>query len=525
MYITERLGFEWRFYVFPIIVGLLAGVGAIIFRYLISFFEKLLFEGELGFASEALKPISSTWGNLVVLVPVIGFFLVGILVNKGAPEAKGHGVPEVMTAVYVNKGKIRPRVVGIKTIASAICIGSGGSTGREGPIVQIGASIGSAFGQLFNLSGIETITLLGCGAAAGIAATFNAPLGGILFAIELILPEFSVRTMVPLALSTSSATYLTRWFLGDAPAFTVPHYSLNSGYELILYALMGVLMGFVAILYIKVLYGLEDFFEKWAISPYLKPVVGGIVVGITGLLLFRLYGQYYIFGVGYSTISGVLSGDLQYSVLFLLLLVLVKIFATSMTLGSGGSGGIFAPALYIGACFGGAFGLFFHTLFPSIVAVPSAYANVGMGAIVGGVVGAPLTAIIMFFEMTRDYSIILPLTVAVVVCRAFVHYNSDEGTIYEAKLLRNGIKIPHERAIDKLSIIPVKDIMDMYEGQENLPEIYQYSTVMDALMEMNERRVNELIVVGKADKKMGVIKRDDIFYFYTRENMISRKQH
>ncbi len=522
MYSSERPRFEWKFYVLPVIVGALAGIGAIIFRYLIAIVYNLFFEGKFNYFFDDHLPLSTVWGNYVILIPVIGFFLVGVLVNKGAPEAKGHGVPEVMTAVFTNKGNIRPRVAGIKTIASALCIGTGGSTGREGPIVQIGASIGSAIGQLLHLSSFGTITLLGCGAAAGIAATFNAPLGGILFAIELILPEFSVRTFVPLALSASTSTYLVRWCLGNEPAFSVPHYVLNSGYELPLYAVMGLLIGVIAVFYIKSLYKLEDLFEDWNVSPYFKPVVGGIVVGVTGLILFKSYGNFFIFGVGYSTISDVISGVSGFSIVFLLALVVLKVFATSMTLGSGGSGGIFAPGLFIGACFGAAFGLLATTLFPTIATTPSAYASVGMGAFIGGITGAPFMAIVMFFEMTRDYSIILPLTISVVIARAFVHYHS-EGTVYEIKLLKNNIKVPHERAIDMLSMTPIKEIMDAYMGEDDLLTIYLYSSALDALVFMDEHHVNELAVIDSTKKPVGVVRKDDIVYFYTRERINYKK--
>jgi len=523
MFSFYRLRFDWKVYILPVVVGLLAGLGAVFFKVLINFVQNLSFRGIISIELNDSIPLSSSWGNLVFLVPVVGFLLVGIIVLKWAPEAKGHGVPEVMMAVFTAKGRIRPRVAAVKIIASGICIGTGGSSGREGPIVQIGSSIGSAIGQKLNLSGMETTTLLGCGAAAGIAATFNAPLGGILFAIEIIMPEFSVHTLVPLALSTSVATYISRYLLGNESAFLVPTYAMHSVYELLLYVLLGLGIGLLSILYIHSMYSFEDFFDNLKISPYLKPVIGGLIVGLTALVIYQVYGNYYIFGVGYSTVTSVLSGNVKYGILMLLALVLLKTFATSVTLGCGGSGGIFAPALYIGACFGAAFGLFFNGLMPDIVATPTAYANVGMGAIVGGVMGAPLTAIIMFFEMTKNYAIILPLTISVVIARAFVHHNY-EGTIYEIKLFRNGIKIPHERAIDMLSIAPVKDLMVPYDGVKEIEHtIYQYSSLQEALIKMNDNKVNDLFAVNKSGMTKGVIKKDDILHFYTKEKSKLRK--
>jgi len=523
MYILNRYEIDWKFYTLPVLVGILAGFGSVVFRKLIVLIENLFFKGNLNFDANPLEPLTSIWGNWIFIVPAIGFFFVGILVIRGAPEAKGHGVPEVMAAVFTNKGRIRSRVAAIKIIASALCIGSGGSCGSEGPIVQIGSSIGSSLGQKLKLSGTEVITLVGCGAAAGIAANFNSPIGGVLFAIELILPEFSVHTLVPLALSTSTATYISRYFYGIEPAFSVPNYALGSGYELILYVVLGFAIGVVAIIYIKAVYGFEDLFDEWGVNPYLKPVVGGLLVGLTGLALYKVFGNYYIFGVGYSTITDVLSGRSEMGLFLLLVLVFVKIFATSVTLGSGGSGGIFAPALYMGACFGGAFGIIFNWIFPGIVSTPTAYANVGMGAIVGGLMGAPLTAIIMFFEMTRDYSIILPLTISVVICRAFVHYH-HEGTIYEIKLFRKGIKVPHERAIDMLSLMPIKDAMVPYDEEKSgLPTIYHYSSLQEALIMMNERKENELLAIDKSGDPIGIIKKDDIVYLYTSEKSRLRK--
>ncbi len=523
MDISKFFRFDWTFYGLPIIVGIMAGFGAIVFRRLTGLVHNIAMGGTLGFFVNEHEPLTSIWGYGTLFLPAIGFVLVVFIIRKFSPESQGHGVPEVMAAVYTNKGKIPPGVAGFKTLASAITLGTGGSAGDEGPIVQIGAALGSAVGQKLHLSGIETITLLGCGAAAGIAAIFNAPLGGILFAIELILPEFSVRTMVPLALSTSTGTYISRYFLGDAPAFSVPQYALSTGYELPLYILLGVLIGGLAIIYIKMLHNVEEAFKKWDVNVYVKPLVGGLVVGACGVTMLYFFGQYYVFGVGYSTISEIIRGNAGYSILFLLLLTFMKMFATSFTLGSGGSGGILAPALFVGASFGAAFGIGAGVLFPGVIE-PTAYANVGMGAMLGGMTGASLTAIILFFEITRDYSIILPLTIGVFLARVVVHHRHD-GTIYELSLLNRGIRIPHERAIDTLSIVPVKEVMDTYNGEDTLMEIYQYAPVLDALVVMNEKRVNDIRVVNKSGTPVGVIHKDDVLYFYTRERVAARKRN
>lgn len=443
--------------VLAVFVGLGGGLGAVGFRWLIDFFNGVLLGQMAGLLGHRY---------LLPLVPATGGLLVGILVLRWAREARGHGVPEVMAAVATQDGRIRPRVVIIKALASAICIGSGGSVGREGPIVQIGSALGSSVGQLFGLSRDQLKILVGCGAAAGISATFNAPIAGVLFALEVILGDFSINTFSPIILSSVLATAVTRHLIGSETAFSVPAYELVSFYELPYYAGLALLAAFAAVGFSRMLYWMEDVFEDLPISDYVKPVIGGAVVGGIGIF----YPQ--VFGVGYDAITQTLCNQSELSTIAVLFVA--KILATSFTLGSGGSGGIFAPSLFIGAMLGGAYGYAVHALSPGITAQPGAYALVGMGAMVAGTTHAPLTAMLILFELTDDYQIILPLMLATVIC-TLVAKRLYRDSIYTLKLSRRGLRIAQGIDLSILDSIFVRDVMnreyDFVKAQTPLGEI------------------------------------------------------
>ncbi len=305
-----------RFSLLAVLIGGVAGMGAVAFRALIALFHNLLFLRTFSITYDAnLHTPASPWGPLVILVPVVGALGVVFLVKNFAPEAKGHGVPEVMDAIYYNKGVIRPVVAVIKSLASALSIGSGGAIGREGPIIQIGSSFGSTLGQLMRVPLWQRITLVAAGAGAGIAATFNTPVGGVLFAVEIMMHEVSVRTLVPVAISTATATYVGRMFFGPHPSFVIPgfetpYFHLTDPAVLLTYVGLGILMGLVSALYIKSIYGFEDFFEKRVKGGYyVRHMSGMLVVGVMMYVLFRLFGHYYVEGVGYATVQDVLSGE------------------------------------------------------------------------------------------------------------------------------------------------------------------------------------------------------------------------
>jgi chloride channel protein, CIC family len=441
-----------------VLIGLLGGLGAVAFRYLIGLFQTLIygFDADLGTLAHTLP-----WWR-ILLGPAIGGAIVGPLVYFFAREAKGHGVPEVMNAVARHGGVIRKRVVIVKTLASALCIGSGGSVGREGPIVQIGSALGSSLGQILKVTDNELRVLVACGAAAGIAATFNAPIAGAIFALEIILADFALPTFTPIILSSVIATVVSRAFLGNYPAFRVPTYDLESPWEIGFYCILGLLAGLVALAFIVTLYKSEDLWDSWKIPDYAKAAIGGILIGTMALWVPQ------IMGVGYDSIGKALLNQELWPIL--ILLVPLKILATSITIGSGGSGGIFAPSLFMGAMLGGAFGCAVHALFPSITATPGAYAIVGMGAVVAGTTHAPIQAFLIIFELTQDYRIIPPLMICCVIS-VFVARGIKKESIYTLKLLRRGIDIQAGRDINVLKTMLVKDFMTWHAEtvKESMP--------------------------------------------------------
>jgi CIC family chloride channel protein len=440
---TERTFNQFNLGLLTIIVGAIAGMGAVVFRGLIAVIHNLMFLHKFSVFYDAnVHTPASPWGAFVILIPIIGALGVVFLVKNFAPEAKGHGVPEVIDAIYYSKGIIRPIVAVIKSLASALSIGSGGAVGREGPIIQIGASFGSTLGQLLKITAWQRVTLIAAGAGGGIAATFNTPIGGILFALEIMMFEISVRTLVPVSIATVTATYIGQLFFGAHPSFVVPgletpYYNVASPWGLLPYFGLGAIMGLVSVAYIKSIYGMEDFFEKHIKSSYyLRHVVGMMVVGLMMYIMYRAFGHYYIEGVGYSTVQDVLDGHLSI-VLLLLLLFALKLLAVSMTLGSGASGGIFSPGLFMGATLGGAYGIAINAIFPGLGVSPPAFAVAGMAGVIGGSTGAAMTAIVMIFEMTRDYTVIIPMTITVAVSYA-IRKRFMESTIYTEKLVRRG---------------------------------------------------------------------------------------
>jgi chloride channel protein, CIC family len=448
-----------------VFIGIFTGLGAVVFRGMIAVFHNLFFLGKFSvFYNANSHTLPSTWGPFVILVPVAGALGVVFLVKNFAPEAKGHGVPEVMDAIYYNKGIIRPVVVVIKSLASALSIGTGGSVGREGPIIQIGSAFGSTVGQLLRIPPWQRITLIAAGAGGGIAATFNTPIGGVLFAMEIMMHEVSVRTLVPVAICTATATYTGRFFFGNHPSFVIPNFQapyfhLTTPIVLPSYIILGLLMGVASAIYIRSIYLFEDFFEEHVkLGDYGRHAIGMLVVGgiIYGMMVY--FGHYYVEGVGYATIQDMLTNSFS-SPYFLLALFVLKLFVTSMTLGSGASGGIFSPALFMGSVLGGAYGIFIHHLFPSIDIYPPAFAVAGMAGMVGGATGSALAAIVMIFEMTLDYNVIIPMTITVALSYGLRRVLSKQS-IYTLKLERRGHYMPEAMRADFHLLQRARDIMD-----------------------------------------------------------------
>ncbi|MDK3017969.1 chloride channel protein [Pseudodonghicola flavimaris] len=480
-------------------IGIVTGLGAIALRYLISIIHNFFFLGILSFDYDANIPTPpAPYGPLVILAPVVGGAIVLWLVRSFAPEAKGHGVPEVMNAIYYRGGHIRPQVVLVKSLASALSIGSGASVGREGPIIQIGSGIGSVLGRMFRLRSWQVITMVAAGAGAGIAATFNTPLGAVLFAVELMLPEFSARTLLPVVLATGTATYVGRLAFGIEPAFLVaahnrPDLFVPLSVDMLpLYVIFGLLAGVASWLFVKVLYRTEDLFDAWKINPYLKNAIGMLSLGVLFYVLLLTTGQYHTESVGYATIEAVLTGTLA-APGFLLLLFVLKMIATSVSLGAGASGGVFSPSLFLGAMLGGAFGALLDMMFPHLGFHSVTFALIGMAGIVGASTGAAITSIMMLFEMTGDYTITVAAIVAV-VCAVGVRRRLSEDDIYTTKLSRRGHHIPRESRSHSFSIRRIRDLMAPAVGILEKSELGT-SGVVDT--ELGEERVYAVVTEGR----------------------------
>jgi len=477
-------------------VGALAAGGAIVLRLLIRLVQWLFFVQGARLTGSFPPP----WLDRIhlLLAPAIGMVVVSWMVRRWAPEAQGHGVPEVQYAVRMLGGRIRSRVAAVKALASALSIGSGGSVGREGPIVQIGSSLGSTVGQMVGLGPSHTRILVAAGSASALAATFNAPIAGVMFAMEVILGSFAARSFGLVVISSVTATAISQAVLGDAPAFRlVEPFTLLSEWEFLLYLALGVFTGLIALAYVQSVYWFEDSFDSWKANPSLKALAGGLGVGAMGY-----FGSELLFGVGHEGVELALRGEM--AVGFMLLLVLLKILATSVTLGAGGSGGVFAPALFIGAMAGGAFGKAANQILPGITAPPGAYALVGMAAVFGAAAHAPITGILILFEMTDNYRIILPLMFAVVVSY-FMASAIFQDSIYSVKLRRKGALNAPRQELGVLDLLLVTDAMSM--EYETVPPDMPIDDLADLA---RGGKTRSWLVMGPGEVLEGVVTETDL---------------
>jgi CIC family chloride channel protein len=450
-----------------IAIGIGTGLAAVLFIRLIELVQRFSFD-------TITTPLDFLGRGVFILVPAVGGLLAGPIIANFASEAKGHGVPEVMQAIAVQGGRIRPRVVVAKVIASSLCIGSGGSAGREGPIVQVGAALGSVLGQWVKFSPDRIRNLVACGAAAGIAATFNAPIAGVIFTVEIFLGELRLGDIGGIVISAMTSATLARVFLGDRPAFVIPNYSVKTPWEILLYIPLGILAALVAVSFIRLLYWFEDLFDNWKFPDALKPGVGGLLLGLMAFFYPMVLGLGFVpseeallgvpigeniphvLGSGFPVIESALLG--QVSIVLLLVLVILKPLATSLTLGSGNSGGVFAPTLFVGAALGGAFGNVVEQIAPGLTAGVGAFAVVGMAAVFAGAARAPFTAILIVVEMTNDYRLIVPLMAGVVIS-VIVSERLFKESIYTLKLVRRGIPLRRGRDIDVMEAVRVREVM------------------------------------------------------------------
>lgn len=449
--------------ILSVIVGATTGLASV-------FFVKLIFaiqDFSYGSVSEAI-PFIGKW--IYVIVPILGGLLVGPLILF-AQEAKGHGVPEVMQALILRGGRIRARVAAAKIMASALCIGTGGSAGREGPIIQVGSALGSSIGQVLRLSDERIRNLVACGAAAGIAATFNAPIAGVAFAIEVLMCGLQMRAFGNVVIAAVSASVVSRTIIGDKFAFQVPAYTMNNSYEILLYLVLGLTAAVVGIMFIRMLNFSENVFDNWKFPQLFKPAVGGLLLGLLGLAYMNLPNLTFptgghgadlatpiphMYGSGFPFIEAAIQG--KAALWILLILIFIKPLATSFTLGSGNSGGVFAPSLFIGAMLGGAMGHLFAFFIPSLSDNIGAFALVGMAALFSATARAPLTAMLIVFEMSNDYFMILPLMVAGVTASYFSQWLHHES-IYTIKLAKRGVRFFEGRDMDIMQGVKVSEVM------------------------------------------------------------------
>jgi chloride channel protein, CIC family len=495
----------WKMAILSVLVGIISGFGAIVFNRMIGLIHNVCFLGKFSiYYDSSVHTPPSPWGAGIILIPVIGAVLVAFLVKNFAPEAKGHGVPEVMTAVYFNNGIIRPIVGFVKAIASAISIGTGGSVGREGPFVQVGAAFGSTLGQIVKMPTRQRNILIAAGAAGGIAATFNAPVGGLTFGIELILLSITAATVFPVAIATVTACYIARTFLGVEPSFNIPSIIASTVappnvWVLFLFVPFGILIGLFSWLFIKGMGFFEDLFDDMKGNYYTRHILGMAIAGVIIYATMKSTGHYYVEGVGYSTIYEVLSSLIK-SPWLLLLLVVLKMLMTFITIGSGGSGGIFSPSLYLGAALGGAVGIICKWLFPGLPIDPVVFSLAGMGGMVCGATGAVLTAIVMLTEMVHNMNFILPVMITVAAAYVVRKAVCNES-IYTDKLLRRGYFMPEglqaavSNSMNAVHVLSKKfQIVNISTIESNPPEF---------MLNLPEK---EFCIVRKNEVILGVLK-------------------
>ena len=489
-----------------LVIGIFAGFGAIAFKAMIGFVHNLSFNGKLNVVFDVYQHAAkSVWGIGFIFVPVLGAVIVCWLTQTFAPEARGHGVPEVMNAIYYNDGKIRPIVALVKSICSSISIGTGGSVGREGPIIQIGAAFGSFMGQVITMAVRQRVALIAAGAAAGIAATFNTPIGGLAFAIELMLVSVSAVNVVIVSVATVTATIISRAILGIMPSFFVPSLALPlmhalSPFLISLFLPFGIVMGVAAALFTHTIYWIEDRSAELIKNPYTRHMSGMFILGIMLYTMMMFSGHYYVEGVGYATIMDVLEGILT-SPWVLLMLFALKLLATGLTLGTGASGGVFSPSLFMGATLGAAYGGFATHMFPGLHMSLPLFAVAGMAAMVAGSTGAVLTAIVMTVEQTRDYANILPIMLSVAIAY-IVRVKITTESIYTLKLYRRGFSLPQGLQAAISVTKRAKQVMDRRFT------VIDTNGVAEWVRQEGKQELSSYAVVAVDNQIIGVINRD-----------------
>lgn len=496
------------------IVGVLTGIVIVIYDHALELSSQLFFE-----------PVSDIQHYYVIFIPAIGGLLVGIISHKFMKK-KRYSIENIIESTTLYGGKMQPRTVFLEVLSSIISLGSGASAGKEAPVVLAGAGIGSTLAQILKMRGNRLKILLGCGASGGIAAAFNAPLAGVVFSVEVILGELESATLIPIVISTVFATLVSNVIFGVRPIQISDYQLISPMHESILYVILGLLAGLASVILMRSLYKCRDFFSNLNIHPVTKPALGGLSVGIIGYF----YPQ--IFGVGYATISQVLENEIAFNLL--LILLLLKIVAFSLSLGSGGSGGSFVPALFIGSMLGGAYGIIANHIFPTFTSQPGAYALAGMGAVFTGVARAPLTAILILFELTQDYNLVLPIMLACVMSNLISSALHPES-IFTESLRRRGFTIRKGKEVDIMESLKVADAMkrevqtiSMNKKAEALIALMQSSRhvgfpVMDSEGKLwgivTLKDIRDKVKQGELDKTVGEIANSNLVVAYPDESL------
>ncbi len=482
---------QWVMLVLAVLIGVVTGLSSVLFR--------LMLEGAIKGYSWTIEKMFFFLPNYSssLFIPILAGLIVGPLTYHLAKEARGTGIPEVMEAVALKNGIIEIRVTITKMFATVASLGGGLSAGREGPIIQIGSGIGSYFGQIFKLNTKKTKTCVAAGAAAGIAATFNTPLAGVIFAQEVILGKYIPNSFFNIVISAVTASVVSERFFGNSPVFIIQRYSFEQPIELLFYVLLGILAALVGTLFVKTLYKSEDLFGKVKVPDWLKPALGGVIIGVIGFQFPE------VLGIGYNTIEAIFKQEFLLN--SLLIIIVVKIFATSITLGSGHSGGIFAPSLLLGAALGDAVGIFINYLFPELGIDPITYAIVGMGAVLAGTIQAPLTAMFIIFEMIQDYHIALPLMISVVFSTILFSYFNNGNSIFNIKLLRRGVNLKAGKDINIMKRITVNEVMTT-----SVTICRDFEKVGKVIKVMHDTKHNGFPVLNANNNLVGIITLQDI---------------
>src|SRR5580692_919292 len=481
------------------IVGMIAGVVAFLLYNLIGLFTNLAFYHEWSFHFRS--PEANQLGLWVIVIPVIGGLAVGVMAKYGSEKIKGHGIPEAMEAVLTSRSRIEAKVAILKPLSAAIAIGTGGPFGAEGPIIQTGGAFGSLVGQLISTTAAERKVLLACGAGAGMAATFNTPIAGVILAIELLLFEFRSRSFIPLVIACTLATSVRTILLGQHSMFSMGNVNFDVVHGLPFYLLLGLLSGAAAIGFTKLLYWVEDQFERLPINDLWHPAIGALGLGIIGFFVPR------VLGVGYDTISDILNNNLALKLL--ILIAVFKALALVISLGSGTSGGLLAPMFMSSAALGGVFAMVINLIFPSAHLSPGAYALVAMAAVFGSASRATFAFIVFAFEITRDYNAILPLMLACVIAD-IIALRYLPNSIMTEKLARRGLRVPDQFEVSAMKISRVAEVM-----RQDVRPITETMTVAQLAEKMGRGEpsfnlTQGLPIIGKDGQLVGVVTQGDL---------------